>query len=67
MTLLTSNEASMALRLSKRTLERWRVSGDGPPYVKAGRRVLYRSEDLLDWTASHIVRSTSQHIGEDRR
>ncbi|WP_036286498.1 hypothetical protein [Methylosinus sp. PW1] len=30
------------------------VTGDGPPYRKAGRRVLYRREDLDAWAASKI-------------
>jgi hypothetical protein len=38
-TLLTQREAAAQLRLSQRTLERFRVSGDGPTYVKAGRLV----------------------------
>jgi hypothetical protein len=60
MTLLTQREAAIALRLSERTLERSRVTGLGPPYVKAGRRVLYRSTDLDAWIASHICQSTSE-------
>ena len=32
--------------LSKNTLDRWRWSGDGPRFVKLGRAVRYRIEDL---------------------
>jgi len=59
MTLLVQREAAMALHLSVRTLERWRVSGDGPPFVKAGRRVLYRPADIDSWIASRLRTSTS--------
>jgi excisionase family DNA binding protein len=59
-TLLTQREAACVLRLSERTLERSRVTGFGPPFVKAGRRVLYRREDLDAWVASRVVASTSE-------
>ena len=59
-TLLTQREAAAQLRLSQRTLERFRVSGDGPTYVKAGRLVRYREQDLEKWIASRIVGSTSE-------
>ena len=66
MTLLTQREAAVALRLSERTLERSWVSGFGPPFCKLGRRVLYRADDLDQWIASRVVRSTSQRIAEGR-
>jgi predicted DNA-binding transcriptional regulator AlpA len=61
MTLLTQREAAMTLRLSVRTLERWRVSGEGPPFAKLGRRrVGYCSDDLEAWIASRVRTSTSE-------
>ena len=33
-------------RISPRTLERWRVEGRGPAYLKIGGRVIYRLEDI---------------------
>jgi predicted DNA-binding transcriptional regulator AlpA len=59
-TLLTQRQAAEMLCLSERTLERWRVSGDGPAYVKLGRRVAYRECDLIEWVARRIRTSTSQ-------
>lgn len=35
--------------LSPRTLERWRLLGRGPRYVKVGRRVAYTEEALATW------------------
>jgi len=57
--LLTQHEAAERLRLSERTLERLRVSGGGPSFVKFGRRVLYREADLAEWIASRVRTSTS--------
>lgn len=58
--LLTQREAARVLRLSERTLERLRVTGNGPVYVKAGRSVRYREADLEAWIASRVVSSTSE-------
>jgi excisionase family DNA binding protein len=58
--LLTQSETAELLRLSERTLERWRVVGGGPVFCKLGKRVLYRQADLEQWIASRAVRSTSE-------
>ena len=36
-TLLTTEQAAKRLGLSPRTLERYRVSGEGPEFLKIGR------------------------------
>jgi excisionase family DNA binding protein len=58
--LLTQKEAATLLRLSERTLERLRVSGTGPQYLKAGRLVRYREADLEAWISARVVGSTSE-------
>jgi Helix-turn-helix domain len=58
--LLNQRDAAAVLRLSERTLERLRLTGGGPVYVKAGRRVLYREPDLQAWIASRVRGSTSE-------
>jgi len=57
--LLTQVEAARLLRLSERTLERLRLQGGGPLYVKAGRAVRYRECDLEAWIDARVVSSTS--------
>ena len=57
---LTQREAAAHLRLSERTLERYRVAGTGPSFVKFGRRVVYRQDDLRRWADTHTYRSTSE-------
>jgi excisionase family DNA binding protein len=48
--LLTQDEAASYLRVSPRTLQRWRTEvGIGPPWHRAGRRVLYKQRDLDAW------------------
>jgi DNA-binding transcriptional MerR regulator len=47
--LLTEDEAARLLRVAPRSLRRWRAIGTGPPYTRAGRRVLYRRAAVLKW------------------
>jgi excisionase family DNA binding protein len=58
--MLTQSECAELLRLSERTLERLRVSGLGPKFVRCGRSIRYRVADLEAWIASRVVTSTSQ-------
>jgi len=66
--LLTTSEAASRLRLSPRTLERLRVSGEGPLYLKVGpgkrARVLYRQSDLESWLAQFCYGSTSEYTAQ---
>ena len=62
MTLLKQREAALALRISERTLERSRVTGLGPRFVKAGRRVLYDLADLEAWITARKRSSTSEEV-----
>ena len=46
---LTPREAADYLRVSERTLIRWRNARTGPPYTKVGHKVVYRDRDLDRW------------------
>jgi len=59
MDLLTQPETAEQTRLSQRTLEPHRLTGAGPKFVRLGRRVLYRREDVEEWIAANLCRSTS--------
>jgi len=65
MQLLNQSEAAKRLRLSERTLERLRLSGGGPQYVKCGRSVRYRECDIERWIDARVVSSTSAMGGGD--
>jgi excisionase family DNA binding protein len=52
---MDENEAADYLRLSARTLERWREQGRGPIYQKQGRRVTYLYEDLRAYLLSQSI------------
>jgi hypothetical protein len=44
-------------RISPRTAQRWRASGDGPAFVRLGRRVIYRVSDIEAWLEARTYRS----------
>ena len=43
---LSQTELANRWRMSPRTLERWRFTGEGPRFMKIGGRVVYRLEDI---------------------
>ena len=47
-------------RISHRTLERWRWSGDGPKFLKVGGRVVYRLSDIEEYEQSILRACTSE-------
>ena len=57
-------EAGAYLGLSPKTLQRMRVTGEGPRYVKVRRRVIYDRIDLDAWTAKRKRRFTGEAIEE---
>ena len=54
------NVAARILSLSKSYLNKARVTGSGPPYVKLGRSVRYEVPTLLAWAKAQTRRSTSE-------
>jgi excisionase family DNA binding protein len=51
---LSRPDAARYLGLAVKTLEKYVVTGGGPPYRKHGRRVLYRREDLDRWSDERL-------------
>ena len=40
--------------------ERARWAGEGPRYIKLGRNVRYRADDVLEWIEGNVRTSTSE-------
>lgn len=57
--LVKTKGASKITSLSESQLNKLRVYGGGPEYVKLGRSVLYEIEALEAWIAKHRRTSTS--------
>ena len=64
---LGTREAAAFLGLSPRTLDRYRVTGEGPAFHKFGSRILYAKADLETWAAARRMTSTSDDRGRGRR
>jgi predicted DNA-binding transcriptional regulator AlpA len=58
--LLTVAKAATYVSLSASTLNRLRVSGGGPRYVKLAGKVLYDVRDLDQWIENSKRASTSE-------
>lgn len=56
---LDTTAAAATLGLSKPWLEQLRSRGAGPKFVKLGRAVRYRPEDLAAWLEAHLVKQAA--------
>ncbi|MGH6819643.1 MAG: helix-turn-helix transcriptional regulator [Methylocella sp.] len=59
--LLDAKKAADWAGLSASTLAKLRLTGSGPAYVKLGRRVVYRIDDLDAWIQANRHKSTSEY------
>jgi predicted DNA-binding transcriptional regulator AlpA len=50
---LSVKEAARHLGISKSLLDKLRMLGRGPQFIKIGSRVLYDIDDLESWVRSH--------------
>ena len=60
---LDTRSAAVYVGLSVSTLNKMRVFGTSPIFLKLGRRVLYRRQDLDHWLSTKQQRSTSEQTG----
>jgi predicted DNA-binding transcriptional regulator AlpA len=60
--LYSVEETAAKTGVSVSTLNKWRVAGSGPKFIKLGRRVLYRDEDIQAFITAGIRSSTSQEV-----
>ena len=56
---VATDEAAQALGVSTSWLTKLRLTGDGPKYIKIGRRVVYDPADIEAWAAARKRLSTS--------
>ena len=67
---LRTGDAAEYVGLAGSTLEKMRVTGTGPRYIKAGpRAVVYDTDDLDEWLEARRLTSTSDRpdLRERRR
>lgn len=67
-TLLDEKQTADLINVSPRTLQAWRRTGEGPPYIKLGGpkgAVRYVPAMLGTWLAERVVTSTAQSAAGD--
>ena len=58
--LLNESSVTKILNCEVKTLQAWRCRGGALPYVRVGRLVRYKNEDVLAYIESRRVNSTSE-------
>jgi len=65
---LTESDFALRYRVSRRTAQRWRITGDGPPFVRLGpRRVGYRLTDCEAWAAAQTHQHRAAELASAKR
>jgi predicted DNA-binding transcriptional regulator AlpA len=55
------------LGISKSSLNKWRLEGRGPRFIKIERRVRYSDDDIDAYLAARRRTSTSEHVKQGPR
>jgi hypothetical protein len=59
---LQTPDAAARLGFAASTLEKMRLRGNGPPYLRLSpRRIVYDAEKLTEWARSRQFSSTSEY------
>jgi hypothetical protein len=58
-TLIPSSVLPHYIGVAPQTLARWRYEGNGPAFVKVGRKVLYEAGKVRQWLQLRRAQSTS--------
>ena len=65
---LTTDEFCKRYHVSRRTAERWRVTGEGPAFVRIGpRKVLYRTSDCDAWATTRTFVHRADELARGAR
>lgn len=65
--MLNTNEAAQRIGMSASWLNKTRMSGTGPVYVKVGGAVRYMPTDLDAWLASQRRTAIYDHANDNQR
>lgn len=61
MELLDTAKTAEILTVHPQTLATWRMIGEGPPFVRVGRKnIRYRASDVERWIEDNLRSSTSE-------
>ena len=60
--LVPDGETARLLDKKRNTLAGWRCAGEGPAFVKVGRRVYYRRADIMAWLGTQRREPTRKAV-----
>jgi predicted DNA-binding transcriptional regulator AlpA len=60
--ILRPKQLSKRIQRPERTLERWRSTGEGPPFIRLGRMVAYREADVERWLSGRTFASRAAEL-----
>jgi len=52
--LLNTDDLAAYLEIPARTIEGWRRTADGPPFVRLGKHVRYPQDEFIDWVRKQM-------------
>jgi hypothetical protein len=58
--LLKPKTLAESIGVTEGCLAKWRISGEGPPFIRVQRRIAYDPRDVREWLDARRVGSTSQ-------
>jgi predicted DNA-binding transcriptional regulator AlpA len=64
MKLLSPKDLEARIGVPVSTIERWRATGEGPPFIRLVRRIAYREEDVERWLASRTFTSRAAEMAQ---
>ena len=65
---IRAKEAAKFIGVAEATLAQWRITGEGPQFVKNGAKsVLYRIGDVRAWIDKNVVSNTAEYYVRENR
>jgi predicted DNA-binding transcriptional regulator AlpA len=65
--LLSSKDVAKILKCSKNTVDKWRLYGGGPKFVRVGKSVRYSPREIEAYIARSTAASTSDEASPPKR
>ncbi|MGD0635403.1 MAG: helix-turn-helix domain-containing protein [Beijerinckiaceae bacterium] len=60
---LSEDEFCEQFKIAPRTAQRWRQTGDGPKWVRIGKRFIrYRQGDAREWVKAHTFEHRADEL-----
>lgn len=59
---MCAKEAAAYVNLHYSTLAKYRISGDGPIFLKLGSKIIYEQHALDSWMSDNAHSSTSEYL-----